>query len=62
MKNVGVFCFGEEPSEGLSLLCKPKDADIERYPAVHLTGPNEWDPSVFDYTNPSGDGGASLVQ
>ena len=26
------------------------------YPAVHLTGPHEWDPSVLDYTNPSGDG------
>ena len=26
------------------------------YPAVHLTGPHEWDPSVLDYTHPSGDG------
>ena len=24
--------------------------------AVHLTGPHEWDPSVLDYTHPSGDG------
>ena len=29
---------------------------MERYPAVHLTGPHEWDPSVLDYTHPSGDG------
>ena len=32
------------------------DTDLERYPAVHLTGPHEWDPSVLDYTHPSGDG------
>ena len=29
---------------------------MERYPAVHLTGPHQWDPSVLDYTHPSGDG------
>ena len=29
---------------------------LERYPAVHLTGPHEWDPPIFDYTHPSGDG------
>ena len=40
----------------LSLLGKPTDQDSERYPAVHLTGPHEWDPSVLDYTHPSGDG------
>ena len=40
----------------LSILGKHTDADLERYPAVHLTGPHEWDPSVCDYTNPSGDG------
>ena len=40
----------------LSLLGKPTDQDLERYPAVHLTGPHEWDPSVLDYTHPSGDG------
>ena len=39
----------------LSLLGKPTDQDLERYPAVHLTGPHEWDPSVLDYTHPSGD-------
>ena len=26
------------------------------YPAVHLTGPHEWDPSVLEYTHPSGGG------
>ena len=40
----------------LSILGKPTDKDQERYPAVHLTGPHEWDPSVLDYTHPSGDG------
>ena len=33
----------------LSILGKPTDPDLERYPAVHLTGPHEWDPSVLDY-------------
>ena len=36
----------------LSILGKPTDTDFERYPAVHLTGPHEWDPSVLDYTHP----------
>ena len=40
----------------LSLIAKPSDADLQRYPAVHLTGPHEWDPSVLDYIHPSGDG------
>ena len=40
----------------LCLLGKPSDEDLERYPAVLLTGPHEWDPSVLDYTHPSGDG------
>ena len=40
----------------LSILGKPADKDLERYPAVHITGPHEWDPSVLDYTHPSGDG------
>ena len=40
----------------LSILGKPTDKDLERYPAVHLTGPHEWDLSVLDYTHPSGDG------
>ena len=32
----------------LSLLGKPSDEDLERYPAVHLTGPHDWDPSILD--------------
>ena len=40
----------------LSILGKLTNADLERYPAVHLTGLHEWDPSVLDYTHPSGDG------
>ena len=40
----------------LSILGKPTDKDLERYPAIHLTGSHEWDFSVLDYTHPSGDG------
>ena len=40
----------------LSILGKPTDADLERYPAVHLTGPHEWNLPVLDFTHPSGDG------
>ena len=40
----------------LFIVGKPTDRDLERYPAVHLTGSHEWDPSVLDYTHPSGDG------
>ena len=42
----------------LSILGKATYTDLERYPAVHLTGPHEWDPSVLDYTHPSGNGEA----
>ena len=35
----------------LSILGKPTDKNLERYPAVHLTGPHQWDPSVLDYTH-----------
>ena len=40
----------------LSILGNPTDKDLERYPAIHHTGPHECDPSVLDYTHPSGDG------
>ena len=40
----------------LSILGKPTDRDLESYPAVHLTAPHEWDPSVLDYTHSSGNG------
>ena len=50
------FCYCRCGLMYLSILGKPTDKDLERYPAVHLTGPHEWDPSVLDYTHPSGDG------
>ena len=34
----------------LSILGKPTDKDLERYPAVHLTGPHEW--IVLSWTIP----------
>ena len=40
----------------LSPLGKPADEDLERYPAVHLRELHEWDPSVLNYSYPSGDG------
>ena len=40
----------------LSILSKPTVKEIERYPAVHLTVPNELDPSDLDYTDQSSDG------
>ena len=39
-----------------SILGYPTDTDLERYPAVHLTGPHEWEPSVLDYTHTAGYG------
>ena len=39
-----------------SLLFKPSDEDLERYPAVHLSEPHDHDPSVLDFSYPSGDG------
>ena len=44
----------------LSIIGKPTNADLERYPAVHLTGPHEWDPTVLDYNHPSADGDSLL--
>ena len=38
------------------LLGKPTNADLERYPAVHLAAPHQWAPSVLDFTHPSSDG------
>ena len=40
----------------LSLLGKPSDEYLERYPPVHLAGPHECYPSVLDFTHPSGEG------
>ena len=38
----------------ISLLGKSSYQDLERYPAVYLPGPHEWDPSVLDSTFLSG--------
>ena len=37
----------------LSILGKHTDKDLERYRAVYVTGPHEWDPSVLNYTTPT---------
>ena len=34
----------------------PTDKDLQTYPAVHLTSPQEWDPSVLDYVHPKDNG------
>ena len=39
----------------LSILGKPTDEELVKYPSVHLTSIHEWDPSVFDYIHPEGD-------
>ena len=40
----------------MNLLGKPTDTDHNIYPHVLLTGPQEWDPSVLDYTHPTTSG------
>ena len=32
------------------------DKDLQTYPSVHLTSPQEWDPSVLDYVYPEDKG------
>ena len=34
----------------------PTDTDLQTYPSVHLTSPQEWDPSVLVYVHPKDDG------
>ena len=34
----------------------PTDKNLQTYPAVHLTSPQEWDPSVLDYVHPKDNG------
>ena len=38
----------------------PVDKDLQKYPAVHLTSPHQWDPSLLDYVHPDGNGGAFM--
>ena len=40
----------------LSILGKPTDEELVKYPSVHLTSIHEWDPSFHDYSHPEGDG------
>ena len=40
----------------LSILGKPTDEELVKYPSVHLTSLHEWDPSVLDFSYPEGDG------
>ena len=34
----------------------PTDTDLQTYPSVQLTSPQEWDPSVLDYVHPKDNG------
>ena len=40
----------------LSILGKPTDEELVKYPSVHFTSIHEWDPSVLDYSHTEGDG------
>ena len=40
----------------LSILGKPTDEELVKYPSVHLTSIHEWDPSVLDFSYPEGHG------
>ena len=40
----------------LSILGKQTDEELVKYPSVHLTSIDEWDPSVLDFSYPEGDG------
>ena len=35
----------------MSIIGKPSDQDLDHYPHVLLTSPNEWDPSVLEYVH-----------
>ena len=40
----------------LSIMGKPTDEELLKYPSVQLTSIHEWEPSVLDYSHPEGDG------
>ena len=40
----------------LKFQCIPTDMDLQTYPSVHLTSPQEWDPTVLDYVHPKDNG------
>ena len=39
----------------------PTDKDLQMYPSVHVTSPQEWDPSVLDYVYPKDNGEPNLT-
>ena len=43
----------------LSILVKPTDEELVKYPSVHLISIHEWDPSVLDHSHPECDGNQS---
>ena len=43
----------------MSILGKPTDQDLDKYPHVLFTSPHEWDPSVLDYAHPNTHGYSS---
>ena len=45
----------------MSILGKPTDQDLDRYPHVLVTSPHEQDPSVLDYSHPNICGCPSLA-
>ena len=34
----------------------PTNKDLQTYPSVYITSPQEWDPSVLDYVHPKNNG------
>ena len=40
----------------LSILGKPTDEELIKYPSAHLTSIHQWDPSVLDFSYPEGNG------
>ena len=39
----------------------PTDMDLQTDPSVHITSPQEWDPSVLDYVHPKDNGESNLT-
>ena len=39
----------------LEFIGTPTDKDLQKYPSVHLTSQDEWDPSVLDYVHQDSD-------
>ena len=57
--NLDCYAFPLKCTGGLmylSILGKPTDEELVKYPSVHLTSIHEWDPSLLDYSHPECDG------